>query len=170
MKKQVIALFTVAVLVGGLAQAKTWKPQFQDDYIIMGAPASGDRCGALTIKPKPGHRVLVTSTIWSGFKKSERTISQYTGKRSPSDAASSEFVPLPPSGLRVRFDWAGRSPQSHYRIYTYQQNKTTDFPVPVKAKDVVILEDVLFDRTCGGWARWAGATGADYGDLNMNKG
>jgi hypothetical protein len=174
MKKLILSFVAVTATI--VVHAENWKPQFAKDsdtglvYIKMAAPAGGDRCGALTVKPKGGHNILITSTLWSGFKKTEKPLSKYSGRIAQADVAGSEFVRLPAQGYRARFDWGGRSPQTHYRVYCYKRDKVNDFPAAVNCDEVVTIEDVLFNRTCGGVARMLGGTGADYGDLNMNKG
>lgn len=165
MKRMMVMV--IALVVGCGIRADNWSPQFASSgssvqYIKMGAPAGGDRCGALTVKPKGGHNVLLQSSIWAGSTESERIISK------PADG--SNFVQLPVVGVRARFDWGGRSPQTHYRIYCFKRDETSQYPIAVNCSEVVTIEDVLFDRTCGGVARWAGGTGADYGELQMNKG
>jgi hypothetical protein len=165
----------VVIVAHHVMYAENWEPQFSSDqsnltYIKMAAPAGGNRCGALTIKPKSGHNILITSTIWSGFKKAEKPISNYSGRIANVDVAGPEYIRLPAQGYRARFDWAGRAPQTHYRIYCYKRDSVHDFPQPINCDEVVSIEDVLFNRTCGNVPRMLGGTGVNYGDLNMDKG
>ncbi len=156
-------------LIGFGLQAVTFRPQFSKadssvEYIKMAAPASGDRCGSLTIKPKAGYNVLIQSTIWSGYKNTERVLSKYSGRITPNDVADATFVRLLPMGVQARFDWGGRSAQTHYRIYCFTRDVVGQFPTPVDCSKVVDISKIVFDVICGI------TNPVPYGDLNMNEG
>ncbi len=148
-----IALIGIVLFMGGSSYCDNWAPFFENDYIKMGAQAGGNLCGVLNIKRNESD-IYVWAKIWRGSDEIEADI---TG----------EWIELTPGDNRFQYDWGGRSPQTHYRVYCGRKSQQFQTIQGISCEKVVTINSDVHNRVCG-TAKWIGGTGASYGALKMD--
>ncbi len=90
--------------------------------------------------------------------------------------ASNEFIGkmrVPEGGFTAAYDWAGRRPSAHYRVYFYvlsypMGGQGARIEIPVDAQQVIQFKTLTHNSSCV-LPSFISGTGS-YGPLQMNKG
>lgn len=156
--KGLIAAGVLSLCVAGSSYADNWAPYFHEDgYIKMAA--RGLWCGVFNIRATKGNVQIMAQKFQSSLFSSTIEPRKVTSK---DPNTGSQWVDLSPGGFRVRYDWAGGRPDSHYRIFC--TTTTVGAKQIVNCKDYVEIDGINHNAACVAWQK------KQYPPLYMNKG